>query len=540
VRAPKVVAAVLRGKHSCLDTEIKWEGQWGSNAEAHSTPGQTSTFSYTCTDGAGRGTTAALEGTTIAVSGSYSGYFMMAQAPPAPPLKVAEKDLRLTFTPDGSTTKLTVFGKGTNDYGPYELDGTYDMASGVIDVTKGYVQKKMKIAKVPKVPKAAGVATPSMPRQSSRPPKPKTPGSAHLESGDLVPHSGGLTADETMMANLTPRNRSERKRKTPIHLKEDDNNGSVVSSQHMQRCEAILKEVANGQFAGPFMQPVQYDKLGIPDYPNIVKHPMDLGTVQVNLQNGKYHTPDEYAADVRLTFKNAMIYNNAQHAVHKWAKALTQQFERKYSQMMQTLGAPAKFVQKSDDGFSGKTPKTGKGAKGGKGPRGATPKTGGKTPGGTMKYPRKNKPADGDQTPQLRALEEQLAAMHKKLEVIMQQGAGGGSGGGGGGGGAAPRRGQEVDDSKRPMTFDEKRELSININKLPGDKLTRVLEIISESMPVSQQHDPDQEIEIDIAKLDTSTLRQLQRYVKVGPLVPCVYSPFRRTDIALPLFCRTV
>lgn len=34
------------------------------------------------------------------------------------------------------------------------------------------------------------------------------------------------------------------------------------------------------------------------------------------------------------------------------------------------------------------------------------------------------------------------------------------------------------EDQAKPMTYDEKRQLSLDINKLPGDKLGRVVHII--------------------------------------------------------------
>lgn len=37
---------------------------------------------------------------------------------------------------------------------------------------------------------------------------------------------------------------------------------------------------------------------------------------------------------------------------------------------------------------------------------------------------------------------------------------------------------QEESDTAKPMTYDEKRQLSLDINKLPGDKLGRVVHII--------------------------------------------------------------
>ena len=39
----------------------------------------------------------------------------------------------------------------------------------------------------------------------------------------------------------------------------------------------------------------------------------------------------------------------------------------------------------------------------------------------------------------------------------------------------------EEQDTAKPMTYDEKRQLSLDINKLPGDKLGRVVHIIQVS-----------------------------------------------------------
>lgn len=67
-----------------------------------------------------------------------------------------------------------------------------------------------------------------------------------------------------------------------------------------------------------------------------------------------------------------------------------------------------------------------------------------------------------------------------------------------------------------PMTYEEKRELSANMNKLPGKKLGAVVQIIHDRNPkILQQNveDPD-EIEVDIDKIDDATLRFLDTYVK--------------------------
>ena len=85
---------------------------------------------------------------------------------------------------------------------------------------------------------------------------------------------------------------------------------------------------------------------------------------------------------------------------------------------------------------------------------------------------------------------------------------------------AAPSRiskGRPRDDTK-PMTFDEKRRLSMSINSLPSERLGKVVQIIHERNPKLAQNSAPDVIEIDIDALDTSTLRHLEKYVRTsGP-----------------------
>ena len=72
----------------------------------------------------------------------------------------------------------------------------------------------------------------------------------------------------------------------------------------------------------------------------------------------------------------------------------------------------------------------------------------------------------------------------------------------------------ESDDELKstPMTYDEKRQLSLDINKLPGDKLGKVVQIIQHREPSLRDSNPD-EIEIDFETLKPSTLRALESFV---------------------------
>ncbi|KAJ3615253.1 hypothetical protein NHX12_018821 [Muraenolepis orangiensis] len=64
----------------------------------------------------------------------------------------------------------------------------------------------------------------------------------------------------------------------------------------------------------------------------------------------------------------------------------------------------------------------------------------------------------------------------------------------------------------KPMSYEEKRQLSLDINTLPGDRLGRIVHIIQSREPSLKNSNPD-EIEIDFETLKPSTLRELEKYV---------------------------
>ncbi|GMT32994.1 hypothetical protein PFISCL1PPCAC_24291 [Pristionchus fissidentatus] len=65
--------------------------------------------------------------------------------------------------------------------------------------------------------------------------------------------------------------------------------------------------------------------------------------------------------------------------------------------------------------------------------------------------------------------------------------------------------------SGQPMSYDEKRQLSLDINQLPGEKLSRVVQII-EARERLTDFNPE-EIEIDFETLHATTLRELEAFV---------------------------
>ena len=46
---------------------------------------------------------------------------------------------------------------------------------------------------------------------------------------------------------------------------------------------SVVNELLNMDAAAPFAEPLDYAAIGCHDYPKVVKHPMDLGTIQQKL-----------------------------------------------------------------------------------------------------------------------------------------------------------------------------------------------------------------------------------------------------------------
>lgn len=97
-----------------------------------------------------------------------------------------------------------------------------------------------------------------------------------------------------------------------------------------QHCATILKELMGHPAGWLFNQPVDPVALNIPDYFSIISEPMDLGTIKSKLEKSMYLMAEEFAADVRLTFSNAMLYNPPANNVHQMAKKLNDLFDSRW------------------------------------------------------------------------------------------------------------------------------------------------------------------------------------------------------------------
>ena len=103
------------------------------------------------------------------------------------------------------------------------------------------------------------------------------------------------------------------------------------------KCLELLKALQAHEHGWVFAAPVNPEELGLVDYFEIIKKPMDLGTIQRKIDAGAYHSLDDFRSDVRLTFENAMKYNEERTVVHEMAKEMKKKFEVDFKKLMKLL-----------------------------------------------------------------------------------------------------------------------------------------------------------------------------------------------------------
>merc|ERR550532_2626037 len=95
----------------------------------------------------------------------------------------------------------------------------------------------------------------------------------------------------------------------------------------------VMKAVWKHQFGWPFQTPVDANKLNIPDYHKIIKHPMDFGTIKKRLDNNYYWSAKECIKDFNTVFTNCYVYNKAGEDIVVMAQTLEKLFLTKIASM---------------------------------------------------------------------------------------------------------------------------------------------------------------------------------------------------------------
>jgi ankyrin repeat protein len=81
--------------------------------------------------------------------------------------------------------------------------------------------------------------------------------------------------------------------------------------------------------ASLFHLPVDPDAFNIPDYPEVVKRPMDFGTIKNKLMKNEYKCPALFIEDLELVFDNCTLYNGEDSEYGAIAREMKRQFRER-------------------------------------------------------------------------------------------------------------------------------------------------------------------------------------------------------------------
>ena len=82
-----------------------------------------------------------------------------------------------------------------------------------------------------------------------------------------------------------------------------------------------------------FHKPVDPVELGIPDYFDVIKKPMDFSTIKKKLSNNLYTNFREFTEDIGLTFDNCYIYNGTNSSVGLSCTVVKNEYQKLYEEM---------------------------------------------------------------------------------------------------------------------------------------------------------------------------------------------------------------
>lgn len=107
-------------------------------------------------------------------------------------------------------------------------------------------------------------------------------------------------------------------------------------------CDEALKNIMSNKHWAVnqyFMHPVDPVALNIPQYFQVIKKPMDLGTVRQKLDGGHYEKAKDFEEDVRLIFKNCFKFNPEGDYVHGRGQELEKLFNQEWSKKREWIAA---------------------------------------------------------------------------------------------------------------------------------------------------------------------------------------------------------
>lgn len=330
---------------------------------------------------------------------------------------------------------------------------------------------------------------------------------------------------------------------------EGEGKGKVGNNQ-VGYCLRIVKDMLRLKDSHAFSKPIDqlWPSDQLPGYFEMIHSPMDLRTVQEKLERGGYMRDSDVATtqvamlddeafkkDMLLVFNNARTYNRPGDIFYQAAGRLTEKFESKFAMLPAyrdpgTEGAGKKKKKKEGGGGAaggalsrkdGKRRKAASKNNADDGPssdakaknaaknakrrakaaaNSAAAKNGGSEISASPKDPAKMTRAEMDQ--RLDALNYQIAIVEARSPAPSPTGS------------SLPSYMIQAQALYNvPMVFDEKIKLTQDVGRLSGDKLQKIIALVSKNAGSTMEVNNNEEIELDMDSLDNQTLRDMQAFV---------------------------
>ena len=391
------------------------------------------------------------------------------------------------------------------------------------EVTEGHVSDKKK-----KIIEPGPVKIPP-PRRESRS---SLPGTARSPASAGSPQTFALSPEGVPLirrdSTVDGRPKREIHRPAPKDLPYSNQKPKKKKYQwELKFCEKVLGELSKPKYQAvnyPFMTPVDPVALNIPTYHNIVKKPMDFGTMKQKLDRGEYENARDFESDARLVFQNCYKFNPPGDVIHNTGKEFEKTFDLEWS--------------KKKEWLENNTPSSGPQSPG------SSPE-----PEESEEEEEEGEEEEDEDQSELTKLQQHIAALSKQVELIQKKkksppapskksskqkpakkeskkSAP-----------AAPAKAEKKVSSKPKkekvpyVTYEQKQDISMRINSLTESKMATALKIIRDNMPNLKvckrnavlrrekansvmQGVQDDELELDIDELSNDVLHKLLMFVR--------------------------
>ncbi|XP_017218561.1 transcription factor GTE7 isoform X2 [Daucus carota subsp. sativus] len=261
-----------------------------------------------------------------------------------------------------------------------------------------------------------------------------------------------------------------------------------VEAVMRRKCGAILSKLMKHKHGWVFNKPVDAVALGLHNYHQVIKRPMDLGTVKTKLGKHLYGTPADFAADVRLIFDNAMTYNPKGDDAHTMASILLDKFEELFVPAYNEFEAERQRIVVAQQNYSKPLPRLAEAQI-------------------VATQVKMEKPvqmhsqgAFTNVVPPVQASAAKVCNVAKKSLSVQQK--------------MVPEA-KPIVSNRREMSDGDREKLGLILQDLAGEYLNDILQIVAKRNSELASPGGDGEIELDVHALDSETMWDLEKFARL-------------------------